>query len=143
MVTKIALIAASKFVESNYNELTFGQFTDVIHRNKPYKRLFAFSSMIDGYPFDHVFADEAELDAWFLYVPPTISKFQASKQLRAMGKYQDLMAELDKDTTGNAKIDWMDAQNLARNHELVLGMAYVLGLTDEQLDDFFVAANQF
>lgn len=141
---KIGIIQKSKFNISNYSDvIKLNDFTEVNHRTVVYKKLVAFEEYINGYPFDYVFDTIEELDAFIVSVPQTITKFQASKQLREMGKYQDLMTILDLDPTGDAKIDWTDAQNLNRNHELVLGLAQALGMDSNGVDDFFVEANKY
>lgn len=142
MKTKIALIASSKFVESNYHELTHGKFTDITHRNTPYKKLFAFADMIDGYLFDYVFADEAAFEAWLVYVPPTISKLQAVKRLLDTGRYTGLMTAIDSDPTGESRILFDAAFTLARDSNMVSQFAAALGFTDEDTDEFFVEADK-
>lgn len=142
MVTKIALIESSKFIESNYHELTKGEFADIIHRNTPYKRLFAFENMVTGYLFDYVFNDEVEFESWFVFVPNEITKLQCVEQLRIDNKYSDLMTALKLDATGWDMIRWEAASTLARDSQMVANLAGAFGMSSEDVDTFFVNASK-
>lgn len=142
MVIKIGIIEASKFDANNYSETVRNSFTDFLHRNKPYKRLEAFSHYIDGSAFDLIFESEAEFEAWLVFVPQTISKLQAVKRLLDTGRYTDLMTAIDKDPTGVSRILFEAAYTLARDSNMVNEMAAGLGFSDEDTDEFFVEADK-
>ncbi len=141
MTTKIGVIQTSKFVVSNYSEWVQNYFTDIKHKNTDYKYLFAFSDMIDGYTFDHVFNNVEEYEAWLVYVPNEITKLQCVEQLRIDGKYNDLITALKLDATGWDMIRWEAAAVLARDSQMVAKLATALVMSSDDVDTFFINAS--
>lgn len=72
-------------------------------------------------------------------VPRVVSMRQARLALLAAGLLDDVEAAIASAPRA-ARIEWEYAQEVARDYGLVLQLAPVLGLTDRQLDDLFVAA---
>ena len=74
-------------------------------------------------------------------VPQSVTLRQARLQLLAIGKLGDVETAIA--TMGDAsKITWEFSSMVERNHPLVAPMQTLLGYTDTQMDDLFVAASQ-
>jgi agmatine/peptidylarginine deiminase len=74
--------------------------------------------------------------------PNTISKLQAVALLVQMGRYEELMTELGKDTTGVSKILFDAASVLSRDSNMVNQLASALDMSSADVDNFFVEANK-
>ncbi|MDY0206211.1 MAG: hypothetical protein RBR82_06250 [Pseudomonas sp.] len=80
-------------------------------------------------------------------VPDVITRRQAKQQLLLVGLLDVVdvgIAAIEDETERRmAQIYWEDSQEFERNHPLLisLGMS-ILGLTEEQLDDLFIAASK-
>lgn len=72
-------------------------------------------------------------------VPEVVSMRQARLALLAAGLLDDVEAAISVGPRA-AQIEWEYATEVQRDYGLVLEIAPVLGLTDRQLDDLFVAA---
>ena len=72
-------------------------------------------------------------------VPAVVSMRQARLALLAAGLLDDVEAAIAAGPQA-ARIEWEYATEVQRDYGLVLQLAPVLGLTDRQLDDLFVAA---
>lgn len=72
-------------------------------------------------------------------VPVVVSMRQARLALLAAGLLDDVEAAIAAGPQA-ARIEWEYATEVQRGYGLVLQLAPVLGLTDRQLDDLFVAA---
>lgn len=142
MTTKHAIIASSKFNPLNYSEVVRNSFTDVMHRAVPYKCLHAFEQYITGFQFDYVFDTQADLDAFIVSVPESITKLQCVSQLLKMGRYAELIAVLNLDTTGVSKILFDASHRLDRVSTMVNQFGGALKMTSDELDDFFVSASK-
>ena len=142
MTPKFAIIASSKFNPLNYHEVVRQSFTEITHRATVYKCLCAFEHYIDGFQFDYVFATQDDLDAFIVSVPQTISKLQAVAQLLQINRYADLMAALNADTTGISRILFDAAAVLDRSSNMVNQMGAALGMSSDDVDDFFVSASK-
>jgi len=64
MIPKIGIIKTENFDPLNYSEVVRGAFEDVELTGIEYKKLFAFDTYIDTYPFDYVFDTEEEFQNW-------------------------------------------------------------------------------
>lgn len=75
--------------------------------------------------------------------PPIIPKVVTMRQARLALLQSGLLDTVETaiNQSGQAAmIEWEYAQELKRNHPLTVSMASELGLTEQQLDDLFVAA---
>lgn len=80
-------------------------------------------------------------------VPPAISRRQAKQQLLLSGLLDDVTAGIEaiQDATERrmVQIYWDDSQEFERSHPMLTSLGgSILGLTDEQLDDLFIAASK-
>lgn len=80
-------------------------------------------------------------------VPATVSKRQAKQQLLIAGLLDNVQPAIDAipDATERelTQIYWDDSQEFERNHPTLTAIAsQALGLTDEQLDQLFIAASK-
>lgn len=75
-------------------------------------------------------------------IPSPISKLQAISHLIALGKYKDLIAALDLDTTGVKRILFESAHQLDRESTMVNEMAVALGMSSNDIDTFFADASK-
>lgn len=75
-----------------------------------------------------------------LSVPSSITRLQAKLQLSEIGKFSQVEALVQQDE--KAKIYWSDASNFLRTDATLLYMASMLGLSDEDLDNLFIAASK-
>ena len=74
-------------------------------------------------------------------IPQEVTKFQAKVALYQAGMLEAVEAEISKpETQMEMKLAWQDAQTFKRTSSFVNGMASLLGLTDQQVDDLFVLA---
>lgn len=72
-------------------------------------------------------------------VPQSITPRQVRLVLLAQGllaSVEDMIAQQDEAT----RIEWQYASEFRRDDPLLLSLATTLGLTNQQLDDFFIAA---
>lgn len=78
-----------------------------------------------------------------VYVPQIVSRFQAKAALLNAGllsQVEELVAHPDTDVL--VKLAWAEATPFERNSPTVSWLASALGLTDQQVDDLFIAAAQ-
>lgn len=76
-------------------------------------------------------------------VPQSVSRFQAQAAIYNAGLWAQVEAIMQApDTDMLAKLAWGSAQEFRRTSPLVTELASQLGLTEEQLDDLFIAAAQ-
>ena len=74
-------------------------------------------------------------------IPQSVSRFQARAALYSAGLLSNVEAIMnDPETDMLAKIAWQDAQEFKRNSPTVIGLGAALGLSEEALDQLFVAA---
>ncbi|WP_373054609.1 hypothetical protein [Thioalkalivibrio sp.] len=70
-----------------------------------------------------------------------VSRFQAKAALSNAGMLATVQAMMDDPSTPEVyRLAWQDATEFRRTSPTLTAMNAVLGLTDEQLDDLFVAA---
>lgn len=74
-------------------------------------------------------------------VPQVVSRFQAKAALLAAGLLDDVEAAMAQ-ASPVAQLAWSEAIEFRRDSTTVAAMASQLSLTDENLDDLFVAAAQ-
>jgi len=76
-------------------------------------------------------------------VPESVSRFQARMALRNAGLFDAADAAMNDPSTPVIAMEaWQTAQIFRRSSPTVAAMAAALGLTDQQLDELFVAAGQ-
>ena len=74
-------------------------------------------------------------------VPQEVTRFQARAALYQSGLLQVVEDEISKpETDMMLKLAWQDAQTFKRGSSFVTGMASILNLTEEQIDDLFILA---
>ena len=74
-------------------------------------------------------------------IPQVVSRFQAKAALLAAGLLDDVEAAMAQ-ASPVAQLAWSEAIEFRRDSTTVAAMASQLSLTDENLDDLFVAAAQ-
>lgn len=74
------------------------------------------------------------------YIPQTITKLQAMKQMKAIGKWEAFKTVLANDEDVND--EWLLSDNLNRTYPLVLDIGQLFGFTDEDMANFFIEANK-
>jgi len=75
-------------------------------------------------------------------VPPAVTMRQARRALLAAGLLDDVTAAIEalsSPTKEAAQIDWEYGNTVERHNGLVASLGPALGLTEEQIDDLFVA----
>lgn len=92
---------------------------------------------------------QEEFDALEWPLPPgpptTVSMRQARLALLGAGLLPQVEAafdQMDEPDKSAATIEWEYATELRRDHPLVASLAAALGLTEQQVDDLFIAASQ-
>lgn len=73
-------------------------------------------------------------------VPQTITKIQAMKQMKVIGKWETFKTVLASDEDIND--EWLLSDNLNRTYPLVLGIGQMFEFTDTDLDNFFIEASK-
>jgi hypothetical protein len=86
------------------------------------------------------------VDAPAAAVPPSVTMYQARYALIDAGRDDDVETTIeniqDQIKKKKAKAAWLTASTVERHSEFTLLIAAALGLTDEQVDDLFIAASQ-
>ena len=74
-------------------------------------------------------------------IPKVVSRFQAKAALAQAGLLDQVEAAI---SGGDAitKLAWEEAVEYHRESPMIEGLAKSLGLTDDQIDDLFIAAGQ-
>lgn len=79
-------------------------------------------------------------------VPQSVTKRQGRQQMILMGLLSSVQAAIDSipDETQRLLVQsfWDDSTQYERTHPQMLQLAQAIGLTDEQLDQAFIAASQ-
>lgn len=73
-------------------------------------------------------------------VPQTITKLQAMKQMKNIGKWEVFKVVLANDEDIND--EWILSDNLNRAYPLVLRVAQLFEFSDEDMDTFFIEASK-
>ena len=81
-----------------------------------------------------------KIDKYPRDVPQTITKLQAMKQMKAIGKWEAFKTVLANDDDVND--EWVLSDNLNRTYPLVLGIGQLFGFTDADMDNFFIEADK-
>lgn len=79
-------------------------------------------------------------------VPQSVTRKQARLALLAAGHFyavHDGIESLEEPIRTEAKINWDDSDTYARDNPFVAMMAQMLGLSNSDVDDLFVAAAKF
>ena len=80
---------------------------------------------------------------WVIPPPQSVSRFQARMALRGAGLFDAVEAMMANPATPIAAVEaWQAAQEFRRQSPTILAMAQALNLTEQQLDDLFIAAGQ-
>jgi len=81
--------------------------------------------------------------------PPTVPSFVSMRQARLallgaglLPQVEVAFDQMDEPDKSAATIEWEYATELRRDHPLVASLAAALGLTEQQVDDLFIAASQ-
>lgn len=75
-------------------------------------------------------------------IPQEVTRFQARAALYQSGLLETVEAEIAKpETDMMLKLAWQDALSFKRNSSFVVGMAAILELSEEQLDQLFITAS--
>lgn len=97
-----------------------------------------------AYTYDNgwIVADQGMIDAYRRSITPQeISNWQAKKQLLIDGVYEQVDAAIS--TMGvDEQVDWLHAGVFRRDYPLILGMQALLGRTDADTDEYFIAASK-
>lgn len=76
-------------------------------------------------------------------VPLEVTRYQALAALHIAGKLEAVEAMMaDPATDTLTVLAWKNAQEFKRTSPMVLNMAQALGLSEQQVDDLFIAASQ-
>lgn len=92
---------------------------------------------------EEIAAIQAAAAATPRYVPQGVTRYKALAALHLAGllaTVEAMMADPATDTL--TVLAWKNAQEFKRTSPMVLNMAQALGLSAQQLDDLFIAANQ-
>ena len=73
-------------------------------------------------------------------VPETVTLAQARAALMGAGLFETVNAFISNNPNPVLKMAWEYTNNVSRNGAFVTALGPLLGLTDEQLDDLFIAA---
>lgn len=138
----IGIIQKSAFVESDCSEVLQGHFTEFSHKTTAYMRINTFEHYASSNMFEQIFLSESEFNAWLTEVPVSITKLQAVKQFLIEGTYNNLIAALEADATGESKILFDSAHRLDRESKMVNNIALVLNMTSDDVDTFFIDASK-
>lgn len=83
----------------------------------------------------------AKLENNPIQIPQEVTRFQARAALYQSGLLEAVEVEIAKPETDiMLKLAWQDALTFKRNSSFVTGMAAILELSEEQLDQLFVLA---
>lgn len=76
-------------------------------------------------------------------VPFTVTPFQAKAALYSAGLLSQITALMENPATPDlTKLAWSEVTEFTRDSPLLNGLAQTLGLTQQQVDEFFIAAAQ-
>lgn len=76
-------------------------------------------------------------------VPEVVSKAQAVLALNAAGKWDEVDAHLNADDTPvEQKLAWANITEVHRDSPMLAAVSDAIGLSDEQVDELFIAASQ-
>lgn len=76
-------------------------------------------------------------------VPQSVSKYQAKMALLEFGLFEQVESFVQQSTDLALKIAWNDASNFYRDNAFIASLAVQFNLTDQQVDDLFIAANNY
>lgn len=72
-------------------------------------------------------------------VRPSLSRFEFKKRVLDSGRYGDIRSSYAS-LSNEAKLYWEDADTIYRDSVLVNELKTLLGLTDQQVDNFFASS---
>jgi hypothetical protein len=76
------------------------------------------------------------------YVPEKVTRFQAKAVLHNMGLLTTAQSLVDNIEDPLVKLVWQEALHFERNSPVLNSLAQAMGLSEEQIDDLFIAAEQ-
>ena len=79
---------------------------------------------------------------WISPIPFSITPAQGRLKLLEMGLLSQVRSEINKSTDEALKIFWEYSLNWNRDNMHIKAMATLLGMTEEQIDPFFIEANK-
>lgn len=92
---------------------------------------------------DEIAAAQAAASTLPNYVPQEVTRFKALAALHIAGLLATVEAMMADQTTDTLTVlAWKNAQEFKRHSPMVLNMAQALGLSDQQVDELFIAASQ-
>ena len=76
------------------------------------------------------------------YVPEKVTRFQAKAVLQTMGLLTTAQSLVDNSEDPLVKLVWQEALHFERNSPVLNSLAQAMGLSEEQIDDLFIEAEQ-
>jgi hypothetical protein len=76
------------------------------------------------------------------YVPEKVTRFQAKAVLHNMGLLTTAQSLVDSSEDPLVKLVWQEALHFERNSPVLNLLAQAMGLSEEQIDDLFIEAEQ-
>jgi hypothetical protein len=76
------------------------------------------------------------------YVPEKVTRFQAKAVLQTMGLLTTAQSLVDSSEDPLVKLVWQEALHFERNSPVLNLLAQAMGLSEEQIDDLFIEAEQ-
>ena len=73
-------------------------------------------------------------------IPQTITKLQAMKQMKVIGKWEAFKTIIANDEDIND--EWVLSDNLNRSYPLVLSVAQLFEFSESDIDNFFIEASK-
>ncbi len=125
--------------EDGWREVTYPEYDAATHK----LGLLIFDEESDQFTYEVVAKTSEELEAeQKALVPEFITPTQGRIMLKQMGLLDTVNAMVDGADDESLKIYWEYALNWERNNSYIESMANLLGMSEEQLDAFFIQAGQ-
>jgi hypothetical protein len=77
-----------------------------------------------------------------VYIPQSVTRFQGKAALMQAGLLASVEAAVAASDDALLQLAWDEALTFERQSTMVTGLAAAIGLTEQQIDDLFVAAAQ-
>ncbi|WP_114752324.1 hypothetical protein [Pleomorphovibrio marinus] len=75
-------------------------------------------------------------------IPQEITKFQGKVMLKILGKLEQVEQAISQSDNPMMLIAWVEIDTWRRQSNTIKGMAEIVGMTEEELDSFFVEAKK-
>ena len=98
--------------------------------------------------FVNIYEGEDEEEKIVKRIPQWITKLQGRLMLKRIGKYEQVLEEIEKvkqqdpDLGDMMEVGFSDAEKWQRISQMINGMAASIGMSQDDLDDFFIHAKQ-